>query len=120
MMPIGISGDDNSGMVFVNVLFDSISGAPVGGEKSLPITVSGSEGLIEMKWGLGMGGQLLIFGGLILVLAGIIEIIFNSIFFEERKISEDSKFINKEKEKSEKKENKDESESKTNMENSEK
>ena len=120
MMPIGISGDDNSGMVFVNVLFDSISGAPVGGEKSLPITVSGSEGLIEMKWGLGMGGQLLIFGGLILVLAGIVEIIFNSIFFEERKISEDSKFINKEKEKSEKKENKDESESKTNMENSEK
>jgi len=97
MMPLGITTQGDDSMGIVNALFDSISGAPIGGQRSLPLSVSGIDGLMEMKWGLGLGGQLLILGGIILIFAGIFEFISNSTFFEESKLSDKSGLLNKEK-----------------------
>ena len=75
-----------------NAVIGAISGSPVGGQKI--VTIPDVDGQIELNWGFGLGGMLLIFSGLILIIAGILEITSNSEFFSDKadkKIKKDIK-----------------------------
>jgi hypothetical protein len=81
----------NSGDAGLNIseVVGSISGSPISGEKY--ITIQGVEGQIQLNWGLGLGGFLLLFSGIILMIAGIFERFAAEDFFEEKIISETKK-----------------------------
>jgi len=82
VIPSFIAGD--TGEATMENVFDSISGSPFGGTKTLMISEAGDGGQVEvdMQWGLGLGGQLLIAAGIILLIAGIVEVIAKTSFFE--------------------------------------
>jgi hypothetical protein len=66
---------------YAQEILDSISGSPLGGEKSIGITENGIAGQINVQWGLGLGGWLLLFAGIIIIIAGIMELISKTQFF---------------------------------------
>lgn len=72
------SGDD----INIGNIFEGLSTSPLGGESSL--TVSGTSGQIDLRWGLGFGGILLLLAGTIFIIAGILEIAANTIFFKSK------------------------------------
>jgi VPS62-like protein len=74
----------------VEEILGSISSAPLGGQKAIPVYESGVSGQISFQWGLGLGGQLLLVAAIILLVAGIMEIIAKTSFFKE-KVSDKSK-----------------------------
>jgi hypothetical protein len=47
--------------------------------------------MVQLTWGLGLGGQLLILAGLVLIIAGILEIAAHTTFFFERIMEEPEK-----------------------------
>jgi len=75
-----------NGEATIGNVFESISGSPFGGTKTIIISEAGESGQLDMQWGLGLGGQLLIVAGIIIFAAGIVEVITNTSFFEERQI----------------------------------
>ena len=91
LVPKDMAGDQAEG-VEVDKIFGSISGAPFGGENSVdfPYTqndpVTGGEvektATLNMKWGLGLGGILLLLGGIIIIVSGVFEIVAKTQFFE--------------------------------------
>jgi len=89
MIPFGSVADGNVDATVEEIL-GSISGAPFGGQKTIPVYESGVSGQISFQWGLGLGGQLLLVAAIILLVAGIIEIIAKTSFFKE-KVSDKSK-----------------------------
>ncbi len=74
----------------VEEILGSISSAPLGGQKTIPVHESGVSGQISFQWGLGLGGQLLLVAAIILLVAGIMEVIAKTSFFKER-VSDKSK-----------------------------
>lgn len=74
----------------VEEILGSISSAPLGGQKTIPVYESGVSGQISFQWGLGLGGQLLLVAAIILLVAGTMEIIAKTSFFKE-KVSDKSK-----------------------------
>ena len=77
-------------------ILKSISGAPFGGEKIFYIGSHGSNVPLPMSWGLGLGAQLILFGGVIMIAAGITEFIANTQFFQSKELLEgSSKKLNK-------------------------
>jgi hypothetical protein len=66
-----------------NEVINSISSSPFGGEKQLSLNFG--QGLylpITIKWGLGLGAYLILFGGIILIVAGILQVAAKEEFFE--------------------------------------
>jgi hypothetical protein len=74
--------------VNVQEIISSISGSPFGGQRFISIT--GVDGQIELQWGYGLGGYLLLLSGIILIISGIIEIKSDALFFG-KKIEKSSK-----------------------------
>ena len=83
MIPFGSVADGNADATVEEIL-GSISSAPFGGQKTIPVYESGVSGQILFQWGLGLGGQLLLVAAIILLVAGIMEIIAKTSFFKER------------------------------------
>jgi len=83
--------------VDVGEVIGAISGSPSGGQKI--VSIPDIEGQIELQWGFGLGGILLLVSGLILVVSGFLEIIANTSFFESKIVEKPRKEI---KDKSEK------------------
>jgi len=75
-------GDTSSGGEEISDIMRSISNSPFGGEKSVTIVESGVSADLTLKWGMGIGGTLLLFGGIIMIIAGVFEVIANKTFFE--------------------------------------
>ena len=89
MIPFGSVAGGNVDATVEEIL-GSISSAPLGGQKTIPVYESGVSGQISFQWGLGLGGQLLLVAAIILLVAGIMEIIAKTSFFKE-KVSDKSK-----------------------------
>ena len=80
----------------VEEILRSISSSPVSGQMTIPVSDSGVSGQIALRWGLGLGGQLLLVAAIVLSIAGIMETIAKTSFFEER-VSNKSKKLKSEK-----------------------
>ena len=86
-MMVGSGGADN----YINEFLNAISSNPAGGEYMYTITQEGVTGQVNAKWGLGLGGILLLISGIILLIAGILEIIDNKEFFKPKQPIESKK-----------------------------
>ena len=75
--PVEASTDTN----YAQEILDSISGSPLGGQTSTDITENGITGQVDVQWGLGLGGWLLLIAGIIIIIAGIFELIAKTQFF---------------------------------------
>lgn len=90
MIPFGSVAGGNVDATVEEIL-GSISSAPLGGQKTIPVYESGVSGQISFQWGFGLGGQLLLVAAIILLVAGIMEIIAKTSFFEERVLDKSKK-----------------------------
>ncbi len=96
MIPFESMVDTGDASVDIGEVICAISGSPFGGQKI--VTVPEVDGQIELQWGFGLGGYLLLVSALILIISGGLEIFSNTEFFavktvekpkkEERKKSE--------------------------------
>ena len=68
---------DSTADTFLN----TFSNAPFGGQQSIVIP---GAAMVSTKWGLCLGGQLLLLSGLIIIIAGIMELAANTQLFTER------------------------------------
>ncbi|UCD14157.1 MAG: Vps62-related protein [Thermoplasmatales archaeon] len=75
--PVNVSGNFD-----VDAAVGAVSGSPLGGEKTIPL--SDVNGQIYLQWGLGSGLFLLVYAGIILIIAGLMEIAANISFFESK------------------------------------
>jgi len=82
MIPFESFADTGDASVDIGEVLGAISGSPSGGQKI--ISLSEVDGQIELQWGFGLGGILLLASGLILVVSGFLEIIANTSFFESK------------------------------------
>jgi len=85
LVPEDVVGQDYEGAK-PKEIFNSISSSPFGNEKSFNFkykedTVERTATL-DMKWGLGLGGILLLLGGIIMIVSGVFEIAARTQFFE--------------------------------------
>jgi hypothetical protein len=62
-------------------ILGSISSSPFGGQTTTYVSETGITGQIDVQWGLGLGGWLLLIAGIIIIVAGILEIIARTQFF---------------------------------------
>lgn len=53
----------------ITTLFSSLSQQPLGGSETITVSESGVSGTVELIWGLGTGGYLLLFAGVVLIAA---------------------------------------------------
>ena len=79
LVPSEIASESNDSINIGN-MFSGFSTSPMGGESSF--TISGTSGQIDLQWGLGLGGILLLLSGVIFIIAGILEIAAKTMFFE--------------------------------------
>jgi len=79
MSSIKLEGD--TGTNYVQSFLGPISSSPFGGQTTTDITESGITGKVDVQWGLGLGGWLLLIAGIIMIIAGIFEIISKTQFF---------------------------------------
>lgn len=70
----------------MNAAVQAISAAPFSGQYDI-LTPEVDGGLIELKWGFGIGSYLLLVAGIILLVAGVLEITAHVRLFEERPLS---------------------------------
>ncbi len=62
-------------------IMQGISSSPLGNEKMLILPEYGS---VHLKWGIGLGGMLLLIAGILLLIAGLLEIFANQLLFERK------------------------------------
>jgi hypothetical protein len=74
---IASESDDN---INIGNMFSGFSTSPFGGESSFTISETGDQ--IDLQWGLGLGGILLLLSGVVFIIAGILEIAAKTMFFE--------------------------------------
>jgi len=81
----GSMGEDLEGAETGDI-FSSISSSPLGGDGSFDFTIVEEDveetATLNMKWGLGLGGILLLLAGILIIVSGVIEIIANTVFFQ--------------------------------------
>ncbi len=83
---IGFIGDmlgaDNTQENVATDIFDSLSSQPIGGQKTIPIEIPEADemGSIYLKWGIAIGGQLLLISSLMIIVAGFV-LYFNHVNF---------------------------------------
>jgi hypothetical protein len=78
-IPFESIADTGDTSVDIGEIVSAISSTPSGGQKIA--SVPEVDGQIELRWGFGLGGILLIVSGLILVIAGLLENFANTEFF---------------------------------------
>ncbi len=76
-MPVEASAGTN----YAQDILNSISGNPLGGQTTTYVAESGVTGQIDVQWGLGLGGWLLLIAGIIIIIAGILEFMAKTQFF---------------------------------------
>jgi len=80
MIPsLPVEGD--TGTNYAEDILGSISGSPFGGQSTTSITESGVTAQVDVQWGLGLGGWLLLIAGIIMIVAGILELTSKTQFF---------------------------------------
>ena len=72
---------DNTVNNTMSDILKSISSSPIGNQKTFYITENGVTVSIPMRWGLGLGAQLLVVSGIIFIISGILEMFANKQFF---------------------------------------
>ena len=83
LIPSESMGGNQAGDSITEIL-NSISGSPFGSEETFSIPIDESQGVyasLKMQWGLGLGAQLILLGGIIIIIAGVIEMLANTQFF---------------------------------------
>ena len=75
--PVEAGTDTN----YAQDILSSISSSPLGGQTTTYITETGITGQVDVQWGLGIGGWLLLIAGIIIIVAGILEIMAKIQFF---------------------------------------
>ena len=75
-----IAGSEAGGSI--GEILSSISSSPLGNQKTFLLSIEEVSISLQMRWGLGLGAQLLLISGIIILMAGILEIIANTQFFE--------------------------------------
>ena len=80
---------ENDDSINIGNIFSGLSTSPFGGESSF--TLSETNGQIDLQWGLGLGGILLLLSGVIFIIAGILEIVAKTMFFEDKTIKKPRK-----------------------------
>lgn len=91
--PTGDTSVDNS----IVQLLNDISGAPMGGHGMIIIPQGDTEVRVDIQWGLGNGGKILLLAGFIFIFAGILEIASHTKFFEPKMVKKSRKEKRKEK-----------------------
>lgn len=91
LIPFGSIAGFTEGDDVISEVFGAFSSSPVGGQQAIPVSVDGESGQIDLQWGLGLGGQLLIFAGIILLIAGILETTAKTTFFEPKVVEKSVK-----------------------------
>jgi|GEM_PF-367786 len=66
----------------IGEILSSISSSPLGNQKTFLLSIEGVSIPLQMRWGLGLGAQLLLISGIIILMAGTLEIMANTIFFQ--------------------------------------
>lgn len=66
----------------IGEILSSISSSPLGNQKTFLLSIEEVSISLQMRWGLGLGAQLLLISGIIILMAGILEIMANTIFFQ--------------------------------------
>jgi len=89
LIPFESLADTGDSGMNISEVISSISNSPINGQKF--ITIQDVEGQIQLNWGLGLGGFLLLFSGMILIIAGILERVADAEFFQEKIIQESKK-----------------------------
>ena len=89
MIPFESMADTGSSSVNIEEVLGAISGSPFGGQKI--VTVPDINGQIDLRWGLGIGGQLLLVSGLILIISGFLESYANTEFFTDKTLDKTKK-----------------------------
>ena len=88
----GINGLDQTDDVGASEIFSALSSQPFGGATTIPLEVEGVDSAsLYLKWGLGIGGQMLLIAGLVIIIAGIMQFAANTTFFEERQFEKPKK-----------------------------
>lgn len=88
-IPFESFADTGDASVDIGEVIGAISGSPSGGQKI--VSIPDIEGQIELQWGFGLGGILLLISGIILIISGILETIANTSFFKSKIIEKPRK-----------------------------
>ena len=75
-----VAGSEAGGSI--GEILSSISSSPLGNQKTFLLSIEGVSIPLQMRWGLGLGAQLLLISGIVILMAGILEIMANTIFFQ--------------------------------------
>jgi len=78
---ISLEETNNSASNTMGDILKSISSSPFGNQKTFYVTQNGTTVSIPMRWGLGLGTQLLLVSAIIFIFAGILEMFANTQFF---------------------------------------
>ena len=78
-----IPAELSTGAEYVEDILGSISSGPLGGHSTTVISLEGGmiDGQVDLEWGLGSGGWLLLTAGIILIIAGVLELMAKTQFF---------------------------------------
>jgi len=88
-IPFESFADTGDAGVDIGEVLGAISSSPSGGQKI--VSIPDIEGQIELQWGFGLGGQLLLIAGLILAISGFLETIADTSFFKSKIIEKPRK-----------------------------
>jgi len=76
----------------ISKIFNGISSQPFSGSSAYTIPITENEyATINLEWGLGSGGFLLLIAGIIISISGLIEFAAHSIFFEQKTFEKSNK-----------------------------
>ena len=81
-MLAGNTADSGGAGSYISDFLNALSGSPMGGEDIFTMGQGEVTGQVTAKWGLGLGGLLLLISGIVFLIAGILEIFANQVFFE--------------------------------------
>jgi len=89
MIPYESMADTEGSIVDIGEVLETISGSPSGGQTV--VAVPDVVGQIELNWGFGLGGLLLLIAGFILIISGFFEIYANTELFTAKTIDKSKK-----------------------------
>jgi hypothetical protein len=89
MIPYESMADTEGSIVDIGEVLETISGSPSGGQTV--VAVPDVLGQIELNWGFGLGGLLLLIAGFILIISGFFEIYANTEVFTAKTIDKSKK-----------------------------
>jgi len=83
IVPNMLPAEAIDGTQYVQDILDSFTSSPIGGETTTYIEMEGGliDGQVNVEWGLGSGGWLLLTSGIVLIIAGILEFMSKTQFF---------------------------------------